>query len=105
MHKINKAVFLIKIVFLYCIMNLQTFERLSLEERLQLVWSQGNQLGIRFGRKHHVCLFYLANFFAEIWLDPEEQDVSMVRAFTSSKCLEPYLSQINIDQLLTEHYD
>ncbi len=105
MHKFNKVVFEIKIVFLYCIMNLQVFERLSLEERLQLVWNEGNQIGIRFGRKHHVCLYHLQDFFAEIWFDPEEREVSMVRAFTSTICLDPYLSQINIDQLLTEQYD
>ncbi|KAA5541186.1 hypothetical protein [Adhaeribacter rhizoryzae] len=86
-------------------MNLQVFERLPLEERLQLVWNEGNQLGIRFGRRHNVCLYHLQDFFAEIWLDPEEQSVSMVRAFTSTKCLEPYLSHINISELLTEHYD
>ena len=85
-------------------MNLNTFEKLPIEERLQFVWNEGNQLGIRFGRKHNVCLYHLQNYFAEIWYDPQEKNVTMVRAFTSSKCLEPYLSHININQL-TEQYD
>ncbi|MDB5264355.1 MAG: hypothetical protein JWQ14_3638 [Adhaeribacter sp.] len=85
-------------------MNLNTFEKLPLEDRLQLVWDTGNQLGIRFGRKHNVCLYHLPDFFAEIWFDPEEKNVTMVRAFTSTLCLEPYLSHININQL-TEQYD
>jgi hypothetical protein len=85
-------------------MNLNTFEKLLLEERLQLVWNEGNQLAIRFGRKHNVCLYHLRDFFAEIWYDPQEKNVSMVRAFTSNQCLEPYLNHININQL-TEQYD
>lgn len=75
-------------------MNLINFDCRSSDEQLQIIREQGTYLLTRKGRKARIKLYHLGLFFVEIWYDPEDISIKMVRGFECSTFLEPYLSKI-----------
>ncbi|MFD3003041.1 hypothetical protein ACFS7Z_21935 [Pontibacter toksunensis] len=45
-------------------------------------------------------LYYMRTFFAEVWYLPGEDRLGMVRGFKSVKQLDPFLDDINLEELL-----
>jgi hypothetical protein len=81
-------------------MNLTLFNTHSLAGRLEIIWATGNFLAHRGRRGYRIALYDLGNFFAEIWYNPENDYVSLVRGFTSSKVLETYVNKLNIVEMM-----
>ncbi|MEJ8804576.1 hypothetical protein [Pontibacter sp. H249] len=80
-------------------MNLYEFNSiLSIDDRAQAVWDEGQFLSSHLDGEYRVCLYYMANFFAEVWLSSCDNDyrICRVRAFKSRRLLEPYLSPIDL---------
>ncbi|PVY38405.1 hypothetical protein C8E01_117105 [Pontibacter virosus] len=83
-------------------MNLYEFNSiLSLNDRAQAVWDEGQFLSNRLDGEYKVCLYYMGDFFAEVWVSSCDSDSSIchVRAFKSRRLLEPYLSPIDLSTL------
>jgi hypothetical protein len=77
-------------------MNLSTFDSLSSDQQLQIVRERGAYLLTRKGRNGRIGLYHLGPIFVEVWYDPEDTYVKMVRAFKSVALLEPYLEKIQV---------
>ena len=81
-------------------MNLNLFNTHTLAGRLEIIWAHGNFIAYRGRRGYRIALYDLGNFFAEIWYNPENDYVSLVRGYKSKKALEPYLHQIDLVAML-----
>ena len=80
-------------------MNLTNFDCYSSDERLQIIRDQGTYLMTRKGRNGRISLYHLGLFFVEVWYDPEDIDIKMVRSFDCLTFLEPYLNKIQLQNL------
>jgi hypothetical protein len=81
-------------------MNLNFFNTHTLAGRLEIIWAHGNFIAHRGRRGYRIALYDLGNFFAEIWYNPENDNISLVRGFKSKKAFEPYLNQIDLLTML-----
>ena len=80
-------------------MELQIFLLMSLEEKASAVWEQGTFLSVRIEGEHTLVLYHLKSFFAEVWYQPESDEVVLILGFTGIKPLEPYLELIELSWL------
>ena len=80
-------------------MELSEFNKESRTEKAALVWEKGQFLAIRVTARHNVVLYHMGRFFAEVWYDPDQVNISFIRGFTSANCLESYLNLIELPEL------
>ncbi|MFD2247352.1 hypothetical protein [Pontibacter ruber] len=80
-------------------MDFYAFNCLPREERAELVWEHGRYLAIREEMGCSVALYHMGRFFAEVWYSPEDNQIALVHGFTSRSLLEPYLDQIDLEDL------
>ncbi|MCX2741730.1 hypothetical protein [Pontibacter anaerobius] len=80
-------------------MNLNLFNTHTLAGRLEIIWARGNFIANRGRRGYRIELYDLGSFFAEIWYNPENDYISLVRGFTSKKALEPYITQVDLMEM------
>jgi hypothetical protein len=80
-------------------MDLSEFNKESRIRKAALVWEQGQFMAIRVTEKHNVVLYHMGSFFAEVWYDPDQVNISFIRGFNRSNCLESYLNLIELTQL------
>jgi hypothetical protein len=80
-------------------MNLYDFIGASLDDRAAFVWRWGTYLGGRTWGGYEIALFYFDHFFAEVWLDRDEDRIIMIPAFKDYQCFSPYLDFIELPQL------
>ena len=81
-------------------MNLYEFELLSDNEQIDLLYADGVYLGKRKAGEYSVVLYQLDNFYVEILYKRYRYYISRIRCFTSTNLLEPYLVQINIEDIV-----
>ncbi|WP_266204566.1 hypothetical protein [Pontibacter kalidii] len=81
-------------------MNLNLFNTHTLAGRLEIIWAHGNFIAYRGRRGYRIELYNLGSFFAEVWYNPENDYISLVRGFTSNKALEPYITQVDLMEML-----
>jgi len=75
-------------------MILYDFNRLTQPERAEYVIENGEFLASCPGRGN---LYKINDFFAEILYNCQSNEIRETRAFRTTKNLEPYLDQININ--------
>ncbi|WP_299757973.1 hypothetical protein [uncultured Pontibacter sp.] len=80
-------------------MNLNLFNTHTLAGRLEIIWAHGNFIANRGRRGYRIALYDLGSFFAEIWYNPENDYISLVRGFSSKKALEPYINQVDLMEM------
>lgn len=80
-------------------MHLSTFDSFSSDEQLQIIRDHGSYLMARRGRKGRIGLYHIGLLFVEVWYDPEDTYVKMIRGFACSTFLEPYLEKIQVPDL------
>ena len=80
-------------------MELSEFNKESRTRKAALVWEQGQFLAIRVTERHNVVLYHMGSFFAEVWYDPGQVNISFIRGFNRSNCLESYLNLIELKGL------
>lgn len=80
-------------------MNLNQFMGASLDDRAAFVWRRGKFLAVRHWGCYEIALFTMGRYFAEIWVDRNEDRVIMIPAFKDHHCFTPYLETIELSQL------
>lgn len=80
-------------------MELSEFNKEPRINKASLVWEQGQFLAIRVTARHNVVLYHMGSFFAEVWYDPDQVNISFIRAFTHINCLESYLNLIELPEM------
>ncbi|MFD2514975.1 hypothetical protein ACFSRY_13945 [Pontibacter locisalis] len=83
-------------------MNLYQFNTYSVAARLEIIWEHGSLLAYRCRRGYRIALYNLGSFFAEIWYNPENEYIALVRGFQSNKVLETYVPKIDLKRMLEE---
>ncbi|MCC9165213.1 hypothetical protein [Pontibacter harenae] len=83
-------------------MKLQEFNNYSIEERAEAIEALGTFLAVRTECDCSVCLFYMRDFFAEAWYDPENNEAILIRGFEGRILLEPYLEMIDVSELVNQ---
>ena len=72
--------------------NLQTKE-----EQAVYTWEFGTFMASRMQGKYLVNLYHVDDFFVEVWYTPTNKVVYGVKSFSSHRCFDPYLDEINIE--------
>lgn len=74
------------------------YSKLSPNSKIDYLNKKGRYLCYRNFLKYKIKLYYIDDFFAEIWIDPDNK-IFNIFPFTTSKCLKPYLDSIDINDL------
>lgn len=82
-------------------MTLNTFLLHDHEQRDAFVRAKGLFIAVRKSVAYRICLFSIDNFYAEVWYRQADHEVEMVRAFTNTELLEPYLESIDFSELIS----
>ncbi|MCB2379783.1 hypothetical protein LGH70_19460 [Hymenobacter sp. BT635] len=75
------------------------FRALPFEDRLKAIWAEGTFLATRWEEDDAVNLYHMGTFFAEVYYDPESNEMLRTRAFTSTRCLEDYAAYVKLHDL------
>jgi hypothetical protein len=79
-------------------MKLNDFFKLSLDKQVETA-SKGDFLGERESKPYLIFLFNVGNFYAEVFYDELRNKIVRVKPFKAIRVLEPYLDQLDIEQL------
>jgi len=83
-------------------LSFYNFSKMPFVHKLDYVNKNGNYVCYRNFLKYKIKLYHMDNFFAEIWIDPDN-NVFNIFPFTSSRCLNPYLDLIDISEVVTNY--
>jgi len=75
------------------------FNKLSNDEKLELVSYEGTFLDNRIFAEIGISLYEYNGFYVEVWLDRKENEIDRVITFTQLRYLEPYLEKINLNEM------
>jgi len=81
------------------IYNQQEFDLLELKDQVILSSLVGSHLMTSRDSNYRTKLYYLNNFYIEMWEDIIDCEIMYVRTFKGTRGLTPYLSHINITAL------
>ena len=76
------------------------FNELTLDEKAWYLWHGATFLHVYENSQYRVNLFYLNNYYIELWYHMKGNKVDQIRAFKSMSLLEPFLKNIQLDGLL-----
>jgi hypothetical protein len=80
--------------------TISQFNQLSKFEKYGMLEGYGTYLEIsRIEDKCQVALFYLFNFYVEVWLDLQSDQLLNATAFRSITRLDPYLNKIDLSAI------
>ena len=80
-------------------MELYDFIRYDHTQRAASVFDSGQFLLMHKRKQHHVALYDMGKFFAEIWYNSDLNSIDLVRGFKNDSQLAPYLNAVDISQL------
>ncbi|MDQ3290191.1 MAG: hypothetical protein M3Q05_02760 [Bacteroidota bacterium] len=80
-------------------MRLDDFNRYTHQQRAVLVRSRGTFLAARIEEDYLTHLYYMGNFFAEIWSHDTDVQKEFVIAFEGEFLLEPYLEMVDLSEI------
>lgn len=84
-------------------MTPESFNKLPIQIREEIIWEFGVFLDHRNGNKQEkILLFQLASFYAEILYHTNNKEIKNITSFSDTTPLEPYLKKINVHELF--HY-
>ncbi|TGE20905.1 hypothetical protein [Hymenobacter metallicola] len=75
------------------------FRALPFEQQLAVIWQEGTFLATRWEEEDAINLYHMGTFFAEVYYDPDTNELLRTGAFTSTRCLENYTCYIQLDDL------
>lgn len=82
-------------------MTLFEFQVLPMQEQVNVLYEQGVYIGKRKADKLTVLLMQLDSFYVEVFYRKYRQDITRLRCSASTWMLDPYLSQIDVEYLVT----
>ena len=66
----------------------------------EILWTDGVYLELmRYTKGLNIELYALYNFYVEVYFDSLTEEPLFLKAFKQAKKLDPYLSQINIENI------
>ena len=68
-------------------------------DKTQVVLEHGTNLKTRKDEGYIVNLYYLSNFYVEIWYDENSNRINKIRSFKSIDQLEPYIDDIELGEV------
>lgn len=80
-------------------MTITDFSILSLTDQLEILYTDGVHLGKRKADDITVILYQFKKWYVEIFYEKYRQTVKFIRCTESSEILNPYLDDINIDDI------
>lgn len=81
-------------------MDLYQFNRKPLEQRAYIIVRYGTYLAVRYRSQYIIRLYFIDDFFAEVWYEPRRDRFVLVRSLSEDVGLRPYLEEIDISELL-----
>jgi hypothetical protein len=78
-------------------MTLYEFNQLPLDEACQYIWYNGTYLATRSEGAYRINLYYLKEFYGEVWYKQIDNTIKKVNSFRSKEALEPYIDLIELD--------
>ena len=81
-------------------MTLFDFQLLEEAEQIAVLYEQGVYIGKRKEGELPVLLYQLEGFYAEVFYRLYRRSVLKIRCSGSTSILEPYLEQIDVEQLV-----
>ena len=80
-------------------MNLAQFNSKALDQQAALVGRQGIYLVKCDRLTYSCCLFYVPDFYVEVWYERESKKIFYIRGFTGLWGLECYLNLIDLKNI------
>ncbi len=77
-------------------MGIYEFNQLPLDGREKLVWEDGTFLTNRLEQNFGLTLYSLFDFYVEVHLNNEINEIEKIRTFKSIEPLTPYLDEIEL---------
>ncbi len=74
---------------------LYDFNKLSLKEKLTLVWDEGTFLDNHITKTERCNCYAIHKFFVEVVYDAEQNTITEVRSFKTGKELNKYIRDFN----------
>ncbi|GAB3911097.1 hypothetical protein GCM10028803_51720 [Larkinella knui] len=81
--------------------KLAYFRALSFQEQLNTVWQTGILLDTKRLPGFWLHLYAVNTFFVELWICQRRLDVTLVRGFSNTEELKPYIDRISLDSILS----
>jgi hypothetical protein len=81
-------------------MTLYEYHLLGEPEQVDLLYQEGIYLGKRKFRDLSVVLYQLDDFYVEVHYDKYRYLINAVKYFHSTDLLQPYLEQIDVEELI-----
>ena len=76
------------------------FNILDENEKANIVWNKGIQIGERNDRFYNIRLYQVDNFYVEVFHHSHFNVITKFRSFTNLRFLEPYLQEISLEGIL-----
>jgi hypothetical protein len=83
-------------------MHISTFKYHDRQTKQQLLLEHGSYISSRRTKQHHIFLFAISSFYAEVFYDEEEEAIVYIRSISNTDELGVYLSKIDIAGVLQE---
>lgn len=84
--------------YLTYMLSFYHYSKLSPTKKIDYLNKRGHYLCNRTFLKYQIKLYYVDDFYAEIWIDPNNK-VFNIFPFTTTRCLKPYLDLIDISDV------
>ncbi len=83
-------------------MTLYEFRMLTDEEQVDLLYNEGTYIGKRKVGEECVILYQLDSFYIELYYKKYRRHILRIYCFQSTVPLDPYLSQIDVEDLVQQ---
>lgn len=80
-------------------LSVKEFELLTLLEQVNCIRSEGHYLHCRIKGWCKINIYWLGNFYVEVWYLYNLKDIGLIRTYTKSTCLDPYLKDMHVPLL------
>jgi hypothetical protein len=82
------------------IMTLYEFNSLDEQGKLEVVVGDSVYIATREDKEHMIRLYHTDDFYIELFYHFDEEALKKIRTFRNVSQLEPYLGNINIEELI-----
>lgn len=70
------------------------FRQLSIKQKGEYVFQEGDYIGLREYYNHRINLYSLSDFFVEVWYFPAENKIEKIEVMESEKILDQYIDKM-----------
>lgn len=80
-----------------------SFQLLERQQQLEAIQTQGVYVGKRYVGEMTVILYQLESFYVEIYYRSYRKFIDFLKYSSSVEILQPYLAQIDVNELVNVH--